>query len=172
MDPLQIRFKLQVRFKKSADGAVALTCTRTDGTTTWQRQEGRRAGFFALHDLTHFAVESVLGCREAFFGLIAGGWNITDFESRLDQLTGEALRVETLVGLLDTERADGVPRTAEELNSQAAMHYEARGSLDEPPVVTEEQLGAIRRLRDELLSRWASVPAGGSLDLEFNASTD
>lgn len=166
MDPLQIRFK------KSADGTVALTCTRADGTATWQRQEGRRAGFFALHDLTHFAVESVLGCREAFYGLIASGWNITDFESQIDQLTGEALRVETLVGLLDTERADGVPRTAEELNSQAAMHYESRGALDEPPVVTEEQLESIRTLRDELFSCWASLPAGESLDLRFDASTD
>lgn len=166
MDPLQIRFK------KNADGAVALTCTRADGTATWQRQDGRRAGFFALHDLTHFAVESVLGCREAFYGLIANGWNITDFESRIDQLAGEALRVETLVGLLDTERADGVPRTAEELNSQAAMHYESRGGSDEPPVVTEGQLGEIRRLRDVLFSRWASVPAGESLELEFDAAVD
>ena len=172
MDPLQVRFKLRVRFKRSADGTVALTCTRDDGTTTWQRHEGRRAGFFELHDLTHFAVETVLGCREAFYGLIASGWNITDFVARIDQLTGEALRVETLVGLLDTERADGVPRTADELNSQAALHYKSRGSSDAPPVVAEEQLAAIRRLRDELFSRWASVPAGESLELTFNVSAD
>ena len=165
MDPLQ------VRFKKTAD-AVALTCSRADGSTTWQRQEGPRARFFVLHDLTHFAVEMVLGCREAFYGLVASGWNITDFESRVDRLTGEALRVETLVGLLDMERADGVPRTAEELNAQAALHYRSRDVSDEPPVVTEAELGEVRRLRNELFSRWASVPFGESLELEFHVSND
>ena len=52
---------LLVRIKKSADGHTALTCIRPDGTSTWQRQEGAVARFFPRHDLTHFAVESVLG---------------------------------------------------------------------------------------------------------------
>lgn len=164
MDPLQIRFK------KNADGSSALTCTRADGSTTWQRQDPKRARFFVFHDLTHYAVETVLACGEAFYGLLAGGWNIPDFEDRVDQLTGEALQVETLVGLLDMERADGVPRTAEELNEQAAMQYESRDAGGEPPVVTEAQLEEIRRMRNELFSRWASVSAGESLELEFTWS--
>ena len=165
---------LQIRLKKNADGTAALTCTRADGTTTWQRQDANRARFFVLHDLTHYAVETTLGCREAFYGLVASGWNITDFESQIDQLTGEALRIETLVGLLDTERADGVPRTATQLNELAAMHYvsrgESRGAPGKPPVVSESQLKEIRRLRDELFARWGSVGAGEALELVFDVT--
>jgi hypothetical protein len=36
--------------------------------------------FLCLHDLTHFAVESVHGLRHGFFGLVADGWDIADTE--------------------------------------------------------------------------------------------
>ena len=52
-----------IRIKKGKDGRVALSCTRADGTTTWQRQEGGQAAFFPKHDLTHYAVETALGLR-------------------------------------------------------------------------------------------------------------
>ena len=32
-----------------------------------------------LHDLIHYVVETTLGYREAFFGLLAAGWDIQDF---------------------------------------------------------------------------------------------
>src|SRR5712675_2192817 len=62
-----------------------LRCVRGDGSVIWQKQGGRNAGFFALHDLTHFAVESVLGVRRGFFGLIAEGWDVED-------MTGKGVR--------------------------------------------------------------------------------
>lgn len=55
-----------------------LRCVRADGSATWQKQESRHAAFFALHDLTHFAVESTLGFQRGFFGLIAQGWEIEE----------------------------------------------------------------------------------------------
>src|SRR6185312_16965824 len=70
---------LTIRIKKKTDGTAALTCTRTDGTVTWQRQEKQLGAFFPLHDLTHCAVESVLGIDRAFFGLIAARCEISDF---------------------------------------------------------------------------------------------
>src|SRR3954453_411272 len=70
---------LIVRIKKKTDGAAALSCTRADGSITWQRQDGQVARFFPLHDLTHFAVESTLGFRQAFYGLIESGWDISTF---------------------------------------------------------------------------------------------
>src|SRR5205085_4529315 len=48
---------LIIRIKKKTDGAAALSCTRADGSVTWQRQDGQLGRFFPLHDLTHFAVE-------------------------------------------------------------------------------------------------------------------
>src|SRR5215213_3012558 len=70
---------LHIRIKKKNDGSSALSCVRADGSTTWQRQDGQQGRFFPLHDLTHYAVESVLSFHNAFFGLLASGWNISDF---------------------------------------------------------------------------------------------
>ena len=62
---------LVIRIKKKSDGSAALTCTRADGTVTWQRQDGQLGTFFPLHDLTHYAVERVLDLPRAFYGLLA-----------------------------------------------------------------------------------------------------
>src|SRR5215207_7563384 len=67
--------RLTIRIKKNADGTAALTCTRADGSVTWQRQQGTQGMFFPRHDLTHFAVETVLGHRRGFYGLVADGWD-------------------------------------------------------------------------------------------------
>src|SRR2546430_9090725 len=52
---------LLIRIKKKSDGSAALSCLRADGSVTWQRQNGQQGRFFPLHDLTHYAVETVLG---------------------------------------------------------------------------------------------------------------
>ena len=64
-----------IQLKKGRDGPATLACVRADGTRTW----GKEHPFFPVHDLTHCAVESVLGFDQAFFGLIAKGWDIDDF---------------------------------------------------------------------------------------------
>jgi hypothetical protein len=69
---------LAIQIEKRADGRATLRCTRGDGSVTWQVQRARHAAFFPLHDLTHYAVETVLGFRRGFFGLIADGWDIDD----------------------------------------------------------------------------------------------
>ena len=97
---------LIVQIAKRADGAGVLRCTRADGSVTWQKQT-RHAMHFALHDLTHFAVESTLGSRRGFFGLIAEGWEIDDTTGKglRGRLPQEAVEVEHIVGMFDTERA-------------------------------------------------------------------
>ena len=65
-----------IQLKKGRDGPATLACVRVDGTRTW----GKEHPFFPVHDITHCAVESVLGYDQAFFGLIAAGWDIDDFE--------------------------------------------------------------------------------------------
>ena len=70
--------ELRVELTKRADGGAVLRCTRADGSVTWQRQEGRQAAFFPLHDLTHHAVETTLGYRRGFLGLVADGWELAD----------------------------------------------------------------------------------------------
>jgi len=113
---------LIIRIKKKADGSAALSCERADGSVTWQRQDGQQGRFFPLHDLTHYAVESVLGGRRGFYSFVAQGWNLTDFGVPWPRgpLPVDALTLELVVGFLDRERAAGVEWSAADFNESAA----------------------------------------------------
>jgi hypothetical protein len=160
---------MRIEIQKRTDGAVVLRCVRADGTVTWQRQEGRLAAFFPLHDLTHYAVETTLGCRAGFFGLVASGWDIADTGGKgaRGPLPREAVGVEMVVGFLDAERASGARWTAAELNEKIALYYETRGTFAPAPPITDDDLARIRQLRGELFARWDAVPEGEALELTF-----
>ncbi len=161
---------LAIRFTKREDGDVVLRCTRADGSATWQRQSGRTAGFFVFHDLRHLAVETVLGFRHGFWGLVADGWDIEDTTGKGTRgpLPAEALLVEQLVGLLDRERVGGAaPMRADELNAQlAASAGDGRAPPSRP--FTDAELDAVRARAEELHERWARLAPGGELELRLD----
>lgn len=151
---------------KRTDGGSVIRCTRADGSVTWQKNEGRRAMFFPLHDLTHFAVESELGLREGFYGLLAAGWDITDTEGKGPRgpLPPEADVAERLVGALDTERSSGTEWTARDVVQHALAGDETH--LLEP--LTDEQLERVRTCVRDLFQRWLALEPGGTLELTFD----
>ncbi|MFL5634141.1 MAG: hypothetical protein ACJ78J_08585 [Gemmatimonadaceae bacterium] len=157
-----------IRIKKNADGRTSLSCTRPDGTTTWQRQEGGQARFFPRHDLTHYAVESVLGIRNGFYGLVASGWDLSDFGTPWPRgrIPPEANIAEIIVGFLDRERAGSDRATAEDLNA-ALANYSAENSLATDVVVTEDDLSRIRAKRADLFAQWAAIEPGDALEVTF-----
>ncbi|MFL5467241.1 MAG: hypothetical protein ACJ77T_08860 [Gemmatimonadaceae bacterium] len=157
-----------IRIKKNADGRTSLSCTRPDGTTTWQRQEGGQARFFPRHDLTHYAVESVLGIRNGFYGLVASGWDLSDFGTPWPRgrIPPEANIAEIIVGFLDRERAGSDRATADDLNAALAS-YSAENSLATDVVVTEDDLSRIRAKRAELFVQWAAIEPGDALEVTF-----
>jgi hypothetical protein len=159
---------LTIHIKKKPDGSAALSCRRADGTVTWQRQEGRQGAFFPLHDLTHYAVETVLGHSRGFYGLVAEGWDLTDFgkPSPRGPLPAEALAAELMVGFLDGERAGGTTWSAAEFNTSAASYY-AEHKLSGTCVITDRELELIRRERAALFAQWAALPAGETLELRL-----
>ena len=161
---------LVVRIKKKTDGSAALSCIRADGTTTWQRQEGQLGRFFPLHDLTHLAVESVLAFRRAFFGLVAEGWDISDFgkPDRKVDMTDDAGIAELIVGLFDLERRTGERAGADELNERLVSYYEDH-RLPVPAFrLSDPQVEEIRTVRAEFFSHWHALPAGEALVLPFD----
>jgi hypothetical protein len=164
---------LTIRWKRNADGSAALTCTRADGSVTWQRQTGSYGQVFPAHDLTHYAIESVLGYEHGFYGLLAAGWEMSDFASPWSRgpIPPEAREVELLVGLFDTERRMGETWSAAEFQAQgelyAASHRKGRTPVT-VPVLSEEKVRKIRAVRDELLQRWAAIPPGEALELSFH----
>jgi hypothetical protein len=160
-----------IRIKKATDGRTALSCTRADGTTTWQRQQGAQATFFPKHDLTHYAVETALGQREGFYGLVSAGWNFSDFGHPWPRgrLPAEAIISEMIVGMLDLERRIGERPSAQELNQKLA-EYAAENSLPQQRELTEEDLARVRERRAEVFARWDAVLPGDALEIPFEVA--
>jgi hypothetical protein len=158
-----------IRIKKGADGRTSLSCTRADGTSTWQRQEGVQASFFPRHDLTHYAVETVLRQSRGFYSLVAAGWDLSDFGTPWPRgkLSKDANLVEMIVGFFDRDRASGQRETAEDLNAHLAAYCE-ENDLPAPEEFTEESLSLVRRKRSELFARWEAVEPGAALELPFD----
>lgn len=148
---------LHIEIVKRPDGAGVLTCRRRDGSVTWQKQT-RHAAHFALHDLTHYSVETILGYRRGFFGLIAEGWEVDDTTGKgiRGSLPAEALEVERIVGLFDAERASGVLWTCEQFNESA------------PRRLTDTDIQRVRALRADLFQKWSLVVPGQKLELTFD----
>jgi hypothetical protein len=164
---------LLIRIKKKSDGSAALSCVRADGSVTWQRQEGEQGRFFPIHDLTHYAVETALGHRRGFYGLVAEGWDLTDFGAPWPKgrLPADLDPSELIVGFLDVERAGGQEWSAAEFNEHAANYYAQRG-LSGSCRVTDDQLERIRGLLRELTARWIQLPPRESIELPFERSAD
>lgn len=160
---------LRIRLKCHPDGSASLTCTRSDGSTTWQRQKGSIALVFPQHDLTHYAVETTLGYRGGFYGLVAEGWNIEDFAAPWPRgpIPTEALEVELIVGFFDAERRGGERWTAEEFNAHAQKYVAgSRSSGKVPvPVLSDDDIARVRATRDALLARWFDLGPGDDLEL-------
>ncbi|HET7585112.1 MAG TPA: hypothetical protein VFK13_09395 [Gemmatimonadaceae bacterium] len=162
--------ELRIEFAKRADGAAVLRCMRPDGTATWQRHDGRQAMFFPFHDLSHFAVETTLGFRGGFYGLIASGWEIADTDGKGSRgpIPAEAVLVEHVVGMLDRERIGGADvMTAAELNAQLRQ-LEQEGRLECTRTFTDEELRAVRARTDALHAQWAALAPGGTMALSFD----
>jgi hypothetical protein len=160
---------LTIRFTKRRDGSVVSRFERADGTATWQRKEGRHAGFFAFHDLSHYAVETTLGHRRGFYGLVAEGWDLKDFGTPWPRgpLPPDAEPAELIVGFLDGERTARVPWSAEQFNANARAYFLEHG-LTGPPALTEADLDRLREAIREMHERWAALPEGETLVLTFD----
>ena len=163
---------LKIRLKRRADGSAAITCERADGTSTWQRQEGKIGQVFPAHDMTHYAVETTFGYTDGFFGLIADGWEISDFAKPWPRgpIPDEAQQVELLVGLLDMQRRMMADWNAEDLLEQGRLYVASRSDRVALPSLTDEMLTKVQALRAEVFAQWNSIEPGGTLELLFQRS--
>lgn len=159
-------FTLKITLTKKSSGESALACTRPDGSVTWQRHSH---AFFPLHDLTHYAVETTLGLRHGFFGLLAAGWEIGDFGHRRipAHAQHDAMLAETIVGLLDQERGTGVIPDANGFNEALRLALDGLGVKSDVRL-TDQELSAVRIRFLELAGLWSRTPPGGRVELEFD----
>lgn len=166
---------LVIRLKKNSDGSASLSCTRSDGSVTWQRQDGKLGRIFPLHDLTHFAVETLLGYTNAFYGLVADGWDISDFTSPWPrgQPPTEARQVENIVSGFDMDRSQGIALTADDYNRRVRAFVESVGASPGKSVaplrpLTDDEVRSIRDYRDRLINAWSALEPGKSMELTFD----
>lgn len=160
---------LRLRFKKVLDGRPSLACHRPDGTVAVQRQPEA----FPVHDFTHYAVETVLGLRHAFYGLMADGWDFDDFGNPWPSgpLPVEAAWAEHVVGIFWREVGAGFSlpdkTPLDEINWAVAQASEVVGFRDRH--LTAQEVDAIRQTQQDLIARWRSLPKGETLELGFPA---
>ncbi len=110
-----------------------------------------------LHDMFHYAVETVLAKR-GFFHRRADGEG-AGFRMAPEKVS-EA--VERLVETIQADSWSGRPEPADVIE---LFHTTCAARGDEPFAVTHEDIVAIRAVIDDLTVRWAQVPVGGRLTL-------
>ena len=156
-----------LNFKKYKDKASTLSCTRSDGSICWTQLRPN----FEDHDLAHYAVETILGYKEAFYGLVDQGYEIGDFELPREQrpvdllphnLPLESLQTEHMVNLLMIEhRNSGDPadyiKTLSKILSEKEIPF--------PKGLNEESLQNIRSLFHQLAEDWLALPPGEVMEL-------
>ncbi|HVG43343.1 MAG TPA: hypothetical protein VM890_01395 [Longimicrobium sp.] len=159
-----------LRFAIKRDGTPVLSATRRDGSVAWQRQKH----FFPVHDLGHYAIESVLGLRQAFWGMMADGWDFTDFGTPWPRgpmpNVPEALLAEVTAGWLDNfaHAIQDDESGAAELNAHLAAWCAQHGHPT-PRVVTADELARILTMRADLARRWHALAPGEAMELRFPA---
>jgi len=155
-----------IELKKHAHKPPTLSCTRSDGSVTWQSY-GNHGGFFPFHDIAHFVVETELGYRNAFFGMIAAGRNLGDFgPGDAVKMHPEAMHAEMLVGLLTTAEANGTELPFADIKKTIDAKCDEIGI---PPIsLSEDQRKVIQSRCSDLSDKWKDLPFGAGLTLSFD----
>lgn len=155
--------------KKLLTKPSILSITRNDNSTTWSKLHKG----LETHDLAHYAVESCLKFKHAFYGIINQGYQISDFELpknkrpfavRPENLHQEAIVTEHIVNLLEVEL----------LNSGLNTHFIKvlklilkNNSLYFPKGLTPNKLDEIRGIYHNLYNQWMSLNNNEELTINF-----
>jgi hypothetical protein len=155
---------MEILFTKTGKENDVLSCKRENGTVTWKHI----SSFFILHDIGHYVVEKNLLFRDAFFGMIAAGTAISDFDlpadQRIFQLTEEAIFTEHLVNLVVIEYTQG---SISDLPGVLAAINDKRITPGLLKLVTDKKMEQIRNEYNDLLTKWSLLPDGQSLRFLF-----
>jgi hypothetical protein len=159
--------KLIATKQGKADKYDTLRCVRRDGSEAVSQLP--RQGILP-HDLVHFVVESELGWRNGFLGLVAAG---ADIASLLDYLhdphnreaADQATHVEALVESLQAQLWSGAFDAAQFAEGLKGA-CEARGR-SVPDLAGVDVEHALYNRAIELNERWQQVPFYGSLELDM-----
>ncbi len=160
---------MTILFTKETHKPSTLSCQRADGSRTFTKLNPA----IEIHDLAHYVVEVELGFNNAFYGLLAQGYDIQDFELPIEErpeelipvnLSDEALQTEHIVNLLQVHLSeqDG---NFDVLASLKIILKE--NNLPFPELLTQEKLDGIFKKLRMLYARWMDLGQGDALELTF-----
>jgi hypothetical protein len=154
-----------MRLTKNTGKPHVIKYIRDNGTETWMYSDD----FFVRHDLSHFAIESVMEYRMAFNGMLNGGMDVKDFEDREKRarltITDEACYAENMSNLFLTEILQG---EFEDFNAVQKQSFVAFNAPCQPITLSAEKITAIRNYLRQLLDQWNEMPFGETMELIFN----
>ena len=67
---------MEIKLTKNPTGDHVLSCKRNNGTITWKHV----SSFFISHDICLYAAEAVIPLNNVFFGMVAAGTDIENFD--------------------------------------------------------------------------------------------
>jgi hypothetical protein len=159
------------RIKKRIDANAVLVLVREDGSST-SGSIGPPSGYGPVHDLAHYVVERTLGLSEGFLGLVASGWEITDFEVRgtAKRLPVEAILAEVAAGEMSRQAMMWQWSSAEDY--AWAVETTVRRSQPEYtlPAITHDTFEGMRVELLQLRQRWNELAPGETLELSFTTA--
>ena len=159
---------LTFHLKKRADAAAQLILIRENGTHT-AGAIGPADAYGPVHDLAHFAIEQTLGLSEGFLGMIASGWEISDFEVKgtARRLPADAVFAEVVAGELSRQVLTRQVTSPEEFLWAVDVTMKQQSGGFDRPQISVAQFDAIHGLLASEWRRWRELPSNGTLELTF-----
>lgn len=155
---------LTVRFYKHHHKPATLKCIREDQSHTWSNLHPNTE----YHDLAHIAIEEVLGFKNAFYGMVAKGVDISDFELPDTQkpkalkgpnLPQESIITEHLVNLLTITYFNTTDIDPTGYIDQAKIIL-AQHHLPFPAILNPQNTATIYATYSELINAWNRTENG------------
>ena len=154
---------MEISFTKRKKNDHIISCKRKDGSVTWMHN----SPFFITHDICHYALETTLQLKKGFYGLVAAGTDIKEFdlprEKRTVQLTDESIFAEQMVNLLTIEYSQGIMENFMVTIKEVC----AKNGIKTMPEMNEEQLQEIRNLYRQLMNQWNLLLPEETMNLIF-----
>ncbi len=155
---------MEISFTRKAHNKHVISCKRNDGSVTWMQCDN----FFVHHDLMHYAVETTMDYKNAFYGMLDSGINISDFESPKEKrnfnYNPQALLAETLVGMISTELSQG---NFENMQEMIRDIYKTNYPDTKPPEINAESVDQIKQKYHQLVLDWMKLSPEEKLVLQF-----
>ena len=153
-----------IQIKKRANSKHIISYVRDGLETYWIEADN----FLVLHDICHFAIETTLGYKSAFWGLVNSGINPSDFEDKEKRdrlnLSNEAWYAEHLANLFLIEYTQGAFGNINEVFKQCMLEHNPSIAIIQ---FSDAEIEAIRTSLHQLINSWNMVEDGNFLTLEF-----